>query len=508
MRMTIRRARRGEGAGKPLPGTFDIWTILFSFTIASLAGFVAFESIEHTRFSPRPPVWTFVGGLTLGLGIWSMHFIGMLAWQPPFPLYYSVGPTVLSVLVAIVAAWLAMHITVSYKEGAPQRNLFGGAVLVGTGIGTMHYLGMHALHFTEPVDWSKPGVVLSFLIAILASLGAMAMLQRSAADSFSIGRQVAASLIIGLAICGMHYTGMMAMMLPMGAESVRLPGSFSGAALARVGVGNALVFMACLLVVFYRDKVRLLGAASEARFQAQEASRSAERLGAAGKIAASISHEINNPLEAVTNLLYLAESGQMGLTERGYIHQAQEELRRIAEITTHTLKFYRQQSAPVETSMQELMESTLAVFNTRLSKHSIAVTKEWNAKTPHVVCRAGEVRQVFANLVGNAIDAMPNGGALHLTVRPASRGGAEIIVADTGEGISKEAQKRILEPFFTTKGVAGTGLGLSICAEIMERHGGSLTFTSSTAKGHSGTKFTLYLPKHMKMDAPAAAPPI
>jgi signal transduction histidine kinase len=313
-------------------------------------------------------------------------------------------------------------------------------------------------------------------------------------------------VVIGLAICGMHYTGMMAMMLPNDAISVERPGSFSGAALARIGVGNALVFMACLLVVFYRDKVRLLGAASDARFQAQEASRSAERLGAAGKIAASISHEINNPLEAVTNLLYLVEGGQIGAEERVYLKQAQDELRRIAEITTHTLKFYRQQSAPAETSMQDLMESALAVFSNRITKHSIAVTKQWDARSPRVLCRAGEVRQVLANLISNAIDAMPNGGGLQLTVRPATADGVDIVVADTGEGISKEVQKRILEPFFTTKGVAGTGLGLSICAEIMQRHGGSLTFTSSTEKGHSGTQFQLHLPLRMKMDAPAAAP--
>jgi signal transduction histidine kinase len=487
-----------------LPGTFDIWTILFSFTIASLAGFVAFESIDHTRYSPRPGLWTFVGGLTLGLGIWSMHFIGMLAWQPPFALYYAVFPTVLSVVVAVLSSWLAMHITVSYQEGAPQRNLIIGSVLVGLGIGTMHYLGMGALHFTEPVMWSWQGVLLSFLIAILASLGAMAMLQRSGAESFSISRQVAASLVIGLAICGMHYTGMMAMMLPYGATSVQRPGSFSGAALARVGVGNSLVFMACLLVVFYRDKVHLVRAASDARFQAQEASRSAERLGAAGKIAASISHEINNPLEAVTNLLYLVEHGEVGASERVYLQQAQAELQRIAEITTHTLKFYRQQSAPAETSLQDLMESALAVFKNRLEKHRIAVSKEWSLLAPRVICRSGEVRQVFANLISNAIDAMPEGGALILSLQPAGDGGAEIVVADTGEGISKEAQKRILEPFFTTKGVSGTGLGLSICAEIMQRHGGSLTFTSSTEKGFSGTRFQLHLPQRMRMDGPAA----
>jgi NO-binding membrane sensor protein with MHYT domain/nitrogen-specific signal transduction histidine kinase len=478
-----------------LPGTFDIWTILFSFVIATLAGFVAFESIEHTRDSKRPAVWTFVSGLTLGLGIWSMHFIGMLAWQPPFPLYYQVWPTVLSVLIAIVSSWLAMHITVSFRDGAPQRKLVGGALLVGIGICTMHYLGMGALHFTRPVMWSWPGVALSFLIAVLASMGAMAMLQRSRSKTFSLALQTGASVVIGVAICGMHYTGMLAMMLPAGAVAVHLPESFSGPMLARIGVGNSLHFMSCLLVVFQRDKVQLLRLASDARSQLQEAARSSERLMTANKIAASISHEINNPLEAVTNLLYLAESGVVGATERGYIQAAQEEIRRIAEITTHTLKFYRHGNNPVETRLPELFESALILFEKRLKDSGIKIEKHWSADAPAIFCRPGEIRQVFANLVSNALDAMPNGGLLWLAVLPGDDG-ACVEVADSGTGIPEEARQHIMEPFFTTKGLGGTGLGLALCAEIIQRHKGQLDFMSNTSPGRSGTKFTLLLPEH------------
>ena len=484
-----------------MPGYFDFWTVLFSFAISSLAGFVAFESIDHTRFSDRPGRWTLISGVTLGLGIWSMHFIGMLAWQPPFPLYYSLGRTLSSVLAAIAASWLAMRITVKHTEGAPRHNLLLGALAVGSGICGMHYLGMSALHFNMPVMWDRFWVILSFAIAVTASLGALELLRRSGGDDFGIRRQVAASLVLGLAICGMHYAGMRAMMLQPGSFCQWQPGGFSGSALARIGVGNALMFTICLLVVSYRDKVRLLQAASEARFQAQEASRKAERLGAAGKIAASISHEINNPLEAVTNLLYLVERGEIGKTEAEYLQSAQSELRRIAEITTHTLKFYKQQSAPSSTELPELFESALSVFAKRLRGSGISVEKHWDSEAPKVVCRAGEIRQVFANLIGNAIDAMPTGGSLLLAVRADGQGGAEVEVSDTGLGISEEAQKRIFEPFFTTKGVSGTGLGLSICAEILERHGGTLRFSSSTESGHSGTRFRLYLPRALQADS-------
>ena len=236
-----------------MPGHFNLWAVLLSFAIAALAGFVAFAAIDHTRDSASPALWTFVGGATLGVGIWSMHFIGMVAWVPPFPLYYSLVPTLLSVWAAILASWLAMHLTARYKAGAPERDLLLGAVAVGAGICGMHYIGMSALHFSEPVQWSIPGVLLSYVIAFFASLGAMAMLGHPG-ESFSMGRQIGASLIIGLAICGMHYTGMLAMMIPFDAVSLPLAHSFSGPQLARFGVGNALLLSVCLLLVYRRRR--------------------------------------------------------------------------------------------------------------------------------------------------------------------------------------------------------------------------------------------------------------
>ena len=117
-----------------MPGYYDLWTVFCSFLIACLAGFVAFESVDHTRYSKAVPGWVFFGGVTLGLGIWSMHFMGMLAWHPPFALYYSVSRTFLSVLVAIGASWLALHLV---AQNLSRRSLTVkaiGALLVGSGI--------------------------------------------------------------------------------------------------------------------------------------------------------------------------------------------------------------------------------------------------------------------------------------------------------------------------------------------------------------------------------------
>lgn len=483
--------------------SYDPWTILGSFLIACVAGFVAFESIDHTRFSEHPRRWATAGGVTLGLGIWSMHFVGMLAWHPPFPLYYSAGRTLLSVLVAIAASVLALHLVVSKIAGTRAVANVAGAVLVGFGICMMHYIGMSALEFTNGVMWRSGWVLISLAIAIAASWAAMQMLERSDAGISSGVRRLLASIAIALAICGMHYTGMAAFMPNPGGVSVHQALSFDGPVLARIGVGNALVLTIALLAVSYRDKVVWIQMVSLARLEAQESARRLESMAAAGKIAASVAHEINNPLEAVTNLLYLIDRGELQPEQREYLATAQNELKRIANITTHTLKFYRQQSRPTRSSVPALLESALALFQTALTAGSVRVERNWPDAVPEVLCREGEIRQVIANLVSNAIDAMPAGGTLRLGIT-AEDNGLLVTVADTGSGIPADMRERVFEPFFTTKGLSGTGLGLSISAEILKRHGGTFTFVSPAHDGAFGTEFRFFLPYEMPAQIAAA----
>ena len=218
-----------------MPGYYDLWTVFCSFLVACLAGFVAFESVDHTRYSQAVRGWAFFGGVTLGLGIWSMHFLGMLAWHPPFVLYYSVGRTLLSVLVAISASWLALHLVAQNLSRTSLTAKGVGALLVGSGICAMHYIGMSALRFTGRVMWDRQWLLYSFLIAVIASWVAMEMLDRSGTGMKNLSPRLIASVVIAIAICGMHYSGMRAFMLEQGSVCVHLPASFSGVVLARVG---------------------------------------------------------------------------------------------------------------------------------------------------------------------------------------------------------------------------------------------------------------------------------
>ena len=236
--------------------------------------------------------------------------------------------------------------------------------------------------------------------------------------------------------------------------------------------------------------------------RAEAALIQAEKLAAVGRMASSIAHEINNPLESVTNLLYIARTQATDPDMMAMLDLADAELRRVSIIANQTLRFHKQASNPREISCLDLYATVLSLYEGRLRNSSIWVEKRKRAERP-VACFEGDIRQVLNNLVANAIDAMPNGGRLLVRSRESTdwstnRRGLTLTIADTGNGMTAETQARIFEAFFTTKGINGTGLGLWISTGIMDRHQGYLRMRSSQREGHRGTVFTLFLPFETK----------
>ncbi len=236
--------------------------------------------------------------------------------------------------------------------------------------------------------------------------------------------------------------------------------------------------------------------------RAEKALLQSEKLAAVGRLESLISHEINNPLEAITNLLYLTRSVD-GLPEEAasYISLAQDELARVSQIATQTLRFHRQANKPTWVTAAQLVDAVLNLFAGRLMNSGIHVEAIYSTATP-ILCFENDIRQVLNNLIANAMDAMRTGGRLLVRAHDATvngERGVRITVADTGTGMTEETKRRLFEPFYTTKDLNGTGLGLWISKEIVERHHGRLMLRSTQYPVLHGSVFALFLPCESSM---------
>ena len=227
----------------------------------------------------------------------------------------------------------------------------------------------------------------------------------------------------------------------------------------------------------------------------------AEKLAANGRMAASIAHEINNPLESLMNLIYLArQNSPVGGKAHGYLVTAEDELERVSHIARQTLGYYRDTGLPTSLYIHNLLENVLTVYRSKLTSNSISTDMQFDDSQKIVVSK-GEMLQVFSNIIANAIDAMTRGGVLTICTGIAEEPkgkGIEIVVRDTGTGIRPEQLERVFEPFFTTKGEVGTGIGLWVARQLVTKRGGDISISSNTQQGASGTQVAIFLP----FDAP------
>ncbi|MFZ0661094.1 MAG: ATP-binding protein [Acidobacteriaceae bacterium] len=242
--------------------------------------------------------------------------------------------------------------------------------------------------------------------------------------------------------------------------------------------------------------------------QVTEVLRENQKLITLGRLAASIAHEINNPLESITNLLFLMEQDASGKTAE-YLKLAQRELSRVVQISKQTLTFSRETSTTVTVQLSELIEEVLGLHSRRIGDKNLRVVRQYETQEPLTVF-PGEMRQVLSNLISNAIEATPERGRIVIRIRAARRWsghearGLRLSIGDNGSGISEDVRNRLGEPFFTTKGQSGTGLGLWVTRSILSRYGGSLQLRSSVRPGRCGTVFSIFLPLNLR---PLAMPP-
>jgi signal transduction histidine kinase len=244
------------------------------------------------------------------------------------------------------------------------------------------------------------------------------------------------------------------------------------------------------------------------RRQTEQMLRTSERLTQAGRLSATIAHEIRNPLDTISNVIYLLQRDNPTPGQEQYLTMAGDELARIAQITSQLLTFHRESRNPTSVDMTEVLESVLTVFAPQIKQNHITVVKKFETGS---VVRGfpGELRQVFSNLVGNAVEVIPRGGRLVLHARESSlasdpaRKGLRVTILDSGSWIPRGVRKNLFAPFYTTKGEKGTGLGLWISRNIVEKHEGTIHFVSRVNQGNgnsvSGTAFSVFLPYEQKL---------
>jgi PAS domain S-box-containing protein len=261
------------------------------------------------------------------------------------------------------------------------------------------------------------------------------------------------------------------------------------------------------VVIVFRDVTQ--------RRQTEQTLRASERLTLAGRLSATIAHEIRNPLDTVTNVVYLLQhepSSNPAATQ--YLQMASDELARIAQITSQLLTFHREARNPVEVSLTEVLESVLVLFAPQIKQNHIEVETRFETERC-VRGYPGELRQVFSNLIGNALDAMGKNGRLIVRTRESSLAsdptckGVRVTLLDDGAGIPVGVRKNLFAPFYTTKGEKGTGLGLWVSRGIIDKHEGTIHLSSRTREGKSGTAFSVFLPFEQKLgllDVPTVPP--
>jgi signal transduction histidine kinase len=229
---------------------------------------------------------------------------------------------------------------------------------------------------------------------------------------------------------------------------------------------------------------------------AEYALRTAEKIAATGKLAHAIAHEINNPLEALTNLLYLARTATSAESITGFLAHASEEVDRIARITKQTLSFQRDTQHPLVLDVGELVSEVVSVYQKSASARRVKVVCQ---RRPTLAIHGfpGQLSQIFSNLVRNAAEAAPQGTEVVVRVRSVCRKGREgtrVTIHDRGHGIPADVRKQLFDPFFTTKELKGSGLGLWVSKNLIVKHNGTIRYRTSTRAGASGTTFEVFLP--------------
>jgi NO-binding membrane sensor protein with MHYT domain/two-component sensor histidine kinase len=479
-------------------GTHNPYLVALSILVAAFASYTALDLGGHVAAARglARRVWLVTAAVTMGGGIWSMHFVAMLAFTMPIPMSYDIGLTTLSLLVAIFVTGGGFYV-ISRKGTSPLRLVFSG-IFMGLGIVAMHYTGMAAMRGHAEFSYDRLYVALSIVIAIGASTAALWLAFRTT----DLGQKLVAAAVMGLAISGMHYTAMRGTIFSAHGPLHEAQGneSLDQTTLALAVAGITFVILAFASIVSLSERKR----AEEALRKARADLAHINRVTTMGELTASLAHEVNQPIAAaVTNAnacLRWLTSDPPNLEEaRASALSIVKDGMRAGEIISRIRLFFQKGTPQRESvDVNEVIREMVVLLRGEVTRHSISVRAELAADLPPVMGDRVQLQQVMMNLITNSIDAMKDvDGTRELAIKSqrAEHEQLMVCVSDTGVGLPPQQADQIFSAFFTTK-PHGTGMGLSISRSIVESHSGRLWAADNSSRGAS---FHIILPT--KVDA-------
>ena len=468
-----------------ITGTYDPYLVALSVLVASFASYTALDL--GGRVAPAQErthrIWLVAAALIMGGGIWSMHFVAMLAFVMPMPMSYDVGLTVLSLVLAILAASGGFYVI--SRSGLSRPRLVLSGVFMGVAISGMHYTGMAAMRGPVELSYDSLWVALSVIIAIGAATAALWLAYRTPDP----GQKLAAAIVMGLAISGMHYTGMRATFFTAHAtmEDAHEDGTLDRNALTLAIAGFTLADLAALFASVSKRK-----RAEETLRQMRADLAHIHRVTTMGELAASISHEVMQPLGAgVTN-------AQAALRWLGVqppdLHEVRQALGRAVDDGSRAIDIIGRirtliKKEPPRKDALELNDAiveVIALTRGEVMKNNVSVQTQLAEGLPLIQGDRVQLQQVILNLIINAVEAMSgvSEGLRDLLIGTEKDASGRVLVAvqDSGPGLNPESFGRLFDSFYTTK-PRGMGMGLSICRSIVEAHGGRIWATPNAGPG-------------------------